>query len=111
MKLLIIITHQENSKNLEEALVKKKFQFTKLKTTGGFLRKENITYLVGAEDQDTKSVLEVVKRACKSYEEIMESPWITTGQPGEMVIPESQTKVKVGGATVFVVKAEEFVKV
>jgi len=111
MKLVIIITHQENSKNLEETLVKKKFQFTKLKTTGGFLRKENATYLVGAEDKNTKAVLEVVKKTCKSYEEILESPWIIDGQPGELVIPESQTKIKVGGATVFVVKAEEFVKI
>jgi len=111
MKLVIIITHQENSKNLEEVLVKKKFQFTKLETIGGFLRKENITYLVGTEDKNTESVLEIVKKTCKSSEEIVESPWIIDGQLGEMVIPESQTKVKVGGATVFVVKTEKFVKI
>ena len=108
MKLVIIITHQDNAKNLEGTLVKNGFQFTKLETTGGFLRQENITYLVGAEDNKTKAVLEIVKKTCKSYEEIIESPWITTGQPEETVIPESQTKVK---ATVFVIKTEEFVKV
>jgi uncharacterized protein YaaQ len=111
MKLVIIITHKENSKNLEEALVKEKFQFTKLETIGGFLRKKNITYLLGAKDNQVELVLKTIKKTCKTHEEIVGSPWFTTGQPGEVLIPNGQTKVKVGGATVFVVKTDKFIKV
>ena len=44
MKLVFIIAHKENSKKLEEELLKDKHPFTKLETTGGFLQKKNITY-------------------------------------------------------------------
>lgn len=111
MKLVIIITHKENSKRLEEKLVKKNFQFTKLETIGGFLGKRNITYLLGIEDQKVDFILEIIKKTCKTHEEVVGSPWFTTGQPGEVLIPNGRTKITVGGATVFVVKADKFAKV
>ena len=47
MKLAIIITQKEDSKKLEEALVDKNYQLTKLDSAGGFLKKKNYTFLVG----------------------------------------------------------------
>ncbi|NQV13100.1 MAG: cyclic-di-AMP receptor [Parcubacteria group bacterium] len=111
MKLLIIITHQKNTKQLEEEFIKQKIQFTKMETTGGFLRKKNYTYFVGIEDNKVESILQITKKTCRSQDEIAESPWFVEGQPGEVVIPEGQTKVKVGGATIFVTNTDKFVKI
>lgn len=107
MKLIIIITHQKNTKQLEEEFIKQKIQFTKMETMGGFLRKKNYTYLVGIEPSKVDNVVKITKQTCKSQEEIAESPWFVEGQPGDVVIPESQTKVKVGGATIFVVETDK----
>ncbi|MBU1178551.1 cyclic-di-AMP receptor [Patescibacteria group bacterium] len=111
MKLLIIITHQKNTKQLEEEFIKQKVQFTKMETMGGFLRKKNYTYLVGTEPKNVDKVTKITRRACHSQEEIAETPWFVEGQPGEVVIPESQTKVKVGGATIFVVETDKIEKI
>lgn len=111
MKLVFIVAHKRNSKKLEESLVAQKHHFTKLETTGGFLQKKNITYLMGVEDKRVDDVLKIVKKTCKTHEEVVGQPVFTAGQPGDMLIPDGQTKIKVGGATIFVVKAEKFVKI
>lgn len=109
--MLFIVAHKENSKELEESLVAEKHHFTKLDTTGGFLQKKNVTYLMGVEDDKVDDVLKIVKKTCKSHEEVIGQPVFTAGGPGEMLMPDGQTKITVGGATVFVIKAEKFVKV
>lgn len=111
MKLVIIITHQKNTEQLEEEFIKQKIQFTKMETMGGFLRKKNMTYYVGVEDKQVEEIVELTKKNCRGQEEIAETPWFVTGQPEEMVIPESQTKVKVGGATIFVLDVNEMIKI
>jgi uncharacterized protein YaaQ len=111
MQLVFIVAHKENSKDLEEALVNNKHHFTKLDTTGGFLQKKNVTYLMGVEDKSVDDVLKIVKKTCKTHEEVVGQPVFTAGSPGEMLMPDGQTKIKVGGATVFTVKAEKFEKI
>ncbi len=111
MKLIFIVAHKENSKELEEVLVEKQHHFTKLETTGGFLQRKNTTYLMGVEDERVDDVLAIVKKTCKTYEEVVGQPVFTAGQPGDMLIPDGQTKIQVGGATIFVVKAEKFIKI
>ena len=111
MKLIFIIAHKENSKHLEESLLEKKYHFTKLETMGGFLQKKNVTYLMGVEDKNVDDLMEIIKKTCKTHEEVVGQPIFTAGQPGDMLIPDGQTKIKVGGATVFVIKAEKFIQI
>ena len=54
MKLLIAIVQDEDAGELMQEFTKHKFQFTKLATTGGFLRAGNTTLIMGDGRQTLK---------------------------------------------------------
>ncbi|MEW6407286.1 MAG: cyclic-di-AMP receptor [Patescibacteria group bacterium] len=110
MKLLIIITQKEDSKKLEQALISQKFQLTRFESFGGFLQKKNATYIIGIEDEKVSNVLDLIKKSCKSKEEVVTPPVAQTFGLGEVVPQAGATKIVVGGAIVFVLPCEKVVK-
>lgn len=110
MKLLIIITQKEDSKKLEQALISQKFQLTRLDSFGGFLQKKNATYLLGVENDKVEDVLSLVKKSCKSKEEIVSAPVSQALGLGEIVPQAGTTKITVGGAIVFILSCEKVIK-
>ncbi len=52
MKLIVAVIHDRDQKRTSEALLKAEFRFTKIASTGGFLREGNVTILIGAEAED-----------------------------------------------------------
>lgn len=109
MKLAIIITQKEDSKKLEEALVDKNYQLTKLDSAGGFLKKKNYTFLVGIDDNNLDNLLELVKSICKKRKEVITTPDYSNVL-GETLITGG-TKVQEGGATIFITDVAKFMKV
>lgn len=110
MKLLLIITQKEDSKKLEQALISGKFQLTRFDSFGGFLQKKNATYIVGVEDEKVGNVLDLVKRNCKSKEEVVTPPVAQALGLGEVVPQAEATKIVVGGAIVFIMSCDKVVK-
>lgn len=110
MKLLIIITQKEDSKKLEQALIAKKFQLTRYDSFGGFLQKKNATYIIGVEDEKVSDILDLVKKNCKSKEEIVTPPVTQTLGLGEVVPQVGATKIIVGGAIIFIIACEKVIK-
>jgi uncharacterized protein YaaQ len=110
MKLLFIITQKEDSRKLEQALIFDKFQLTRFDSFGGFLQKKNTTYLVGVEDEKVNKVLDLVKKNCKSKEEVVTPPVAQTLGLGEVVPQVGATKITVGGAIVFIISCDKVVK-
>jgi len=108
MKLLIAVVHQEDADNLIEALIKKKYQATRIESSGGFLKSKNVTIFLGVEDKKVAEVLKIIKTNCKARNEYL-SPAPPVVEPGEFFMPTS-IKVKVGGATVFILPVESFKK-
>lgn len=108
MKLIIAIVHDEDVHPLLEDLTTHRFRVTKLATTGGFLRAGNTTLLVGVEDEQVDKVIEIIKDNCESREQIATPPTPVAGATG-VFIPYP-IEVKVGGATVFVVDVEKYIK-
>ncbi|SET23626.1 Uncharacterized protein YaaQ [Natronincola peptidivorans] len=108
MKLVIAIVHDEDAGNLIEDLTNNNYRITKLATTGGFLRAGNTTLLVGVEDEEVDKVIGIIKNNCESRKEIATSPAPVSGTTG-VFIPYP-IEVTVGGATVFVVDVEKYVK-
>ena len=49
MKLVIAIVHNDDVHKLRNALIENDFRVTKLATSGGFLRADNATLLIGVE--------------------------------------------------------------
>ncbi len=61
MKLVIAVVQNEDADAIVDALLERQFRATRLASTGGFLRRGNTTLLVGVEDTDVDSVLEIIR--------------------------------------------------
>lgn len=107
MKLIIAIVNRDDSSDLIHKLSKAGFMSTKLSTTGGFLRAGNITLLIGTEDEKVQSVIEIIGKCCSQRTEIVSS---SAGNYSEHFFASLPVQVTVGGATVFVVDVEQFIK-
>ena len=108
MKLMLAIVNDDDASVVSGALNKAGIQVTKLATTGGFLRAGNTTLLLGGEDDRVKGALDVIEKVCKSRKQIATSPSPVAGTSG--VYAPYPIEVVVGGATVFVLDVEQFVK-
>ncbi len=108
MKLIIAIVQDEDASRLISTLMNEGHSVTKLATTGGFLRAGNTTLLLGGEDDRVKGALDVIEKVCKSRKQIATSPSPVAGTSG--VYAPYPIEVVVGGATVFVLDVEQFVK-
>lgn len=108
MKLVIAVVQDKDSPRLVESLIRASYSATKLASTGGFLREGNSTVLIGVDDPETDKVLEVIKKTCRAREQLV-TP-VTPVGPGESYVPYP-VGVVVGGATVFILPVERFLKI
>lgn len=108
MKLIIAIVQDEDASRLVSNLMSEGFSVTKLATTGGFLRSGNTTLLLGIDDEKFDSAMKIIERVCKSRKQIATSPSPVAGTTGVYV--PYPIEVMVGGATVFVLNVEQFIK-
>ena len=106
MKLVIAIVQDEDTDALTQALVGGGYRFTKVSTTGSFLRTGNTSLLIGVEDAAVASVLGVLRRTCRRRTQIA-VPYSPALEPGLLYMPEN-FEVEVGGAVVFVADVERF---
>jgi uncharacterized protein YaaQ len=110
MKLLIAIVQGEDSSKLVSKMMQQGFGVTKLATTGGFLKAGNTTLLLGVDDSRVEEAIEVVESVCKSRKQISTATTPVGGiSHGEF--PTYPIEVTVGGATVFVLTVDQFLKV
>lgn len=109
MKLIIAIVQDEDSSRLIGQLMNDGFGVTKLATTGGFLRAGNTTLLVGVEDDRFQEAMDLIEKVCKSRKQMATSPSPVAGTTGVYV--PYPIEVMVGGATIFVLNVEQFIKI
>ena len=108
MKMIIAIVHDEDSSRLVSNLMNEGYSVTKLATTGGFLRAGNTTLLMGVNDDKLDGAIKIIEKVCKSRKQIAPSPSPIAGVTGAYV--PYPIEVMVGGATVFVMDVEHFIK-
>ena len=108
MKLIIAIVQDEDSSRLIGQLMNDGFGVTKLATTGGFLRAGNTTLLVGVEDDRFQEAMDLIEKVCKIRKQIAPSPASMVGMPRSYT--PYPIGVVVGGATIFVLTVDQFVK-
>ena len=97
MKLIIAIVQDEDSSRLIGQLM-----------NDGFLRAGNTTLLVGVEDDRFQEAMDLIEKVCKSRKQIAPSPASMVGMPGSYT--PYPIEVVVGGATIFVLTVDQFVK-
>ena len=111
MKLIIAIVQDEDASRLVNQLMKNGHGVTKLATTGGFLRAGNTTLLMGVDDEKMTSAMQIIEEVCKSLKQMTSAP-STLGSMGGMpgAAASYPMEVTVGGATVFVLSVDQFIK-
>lgn len=108
MKLIIAIVQDEDASRLISNLMSEGYSVTKLATTGGFLRAGNTTLLVGVDDDKFDGAMAIIEKVCKSRKQMATSPSPVAGTTGVYV--PYPIEVMVGGATIFVLNVEQFIK-
>ena len=109
MKLIISVVHDEDVDELGEVLTNNGFSFTKLASTGSFLKQGNTTLLIGTEKEKVDSVIELIRSICKSRKQECAAPLMPSAATG-VYIP-CPMEVTVGGATIFVLDIDKFEKI
>lgn len=107
MKLVVAVVHDEDQGKLTRSLSKNGFSTTKLASTGGFLKQGNTTIMVGIPEEQVDQVLQIIKEECTTRKQMTldHHSGIPTGRASYPV------EIVVGGATVFVLDVDQFMKI
>lgn len=109
MKLIIAIVQDDDAADLIDIITENGYRVTKLATTGGFLKSGNTTLLIGVEKEKVDSVIAMIEEQCKTREQVIPSPSPVESSSG-IYIPYP-IEVQVGGATIFVVDVDKYLKI
>lgn len=109
MKLIIAVVQDDDASDLVDVLTEDNFRVTKLATTGGFLKSGNTTLMVGVEEERLNSAVNLIERICKTRKQVVTTPSPIAGATG-VYVPYPM-EVEVGGATIFVVDVDNFIKI
>ncbi|MGV3720148.1 MAG: cyclic-di-AMP receptor [Actinomycetota bacterium] len=106
MKLVVAVIHDRDQKRTSDALLKAGFKFTKIASTGGFLREGNVTMLIGAQEDEVDPLLGLISDASRAREQYVNVLPPEATPVGTFLA--NPVKVQVGGAIAFVMDVERF---
>lgn len=109
MKLVIAMVQDDDAMDLVDAITEARFRVTKLATTGGFLKSGNTTLMIGVEADKVQKVIDVVEEVCKTRKQIITTPTPITGNVDMYM--SYPIEIEVGGATIFVIDVDQFIKI
>jgi uncharacterized protein YaaQ len=104
MKLVIAVIQKQDAGELIGALTARNHRVTRISSEGGFLREGNVTLFVGVEDHAVEPLIKLVREHCHTRTRYV-SPLPPVAESGEFY-PPAPVEVQVGGATIFVLKAD-----
>jgi len=90
-KLIIAVVQNEDADAVVDALLEAEYRATRLASTGGFLRRGNTTLMIGADEDQVDTVLNMIRQHARSG-----------SAPAEPDGPQP------AAATVFVLDLEEY---
>ena len=98
-KLVIAVLQGDDYPDVVKHLTDSGFYVTLLNSSGGFLRKKNMTVMIGLENDRLEEALEILRTCAGGRVE-------TVFQPGGVGMNAVPTRVPKGGVTAFVVPVE-----
>ncbi|MBS7577879.1 MULTISPECIES: cyclic-di-AMP receptor [unclassified Enterococcus] len=108
MKMILAIVQDKDANRLSNKFIDHNVRATKLSSTGGFLKSGNATFIVGIEDERVDEVLKLIEETSKARKSYVQSPiTLDLSMDGQVPYP---IEVEVGGATVFVLPVENFLR-
>ena len=106
MKMILGILNSDDAPVVIQNLNKAGYFVTRLSTSGGFLRAGNSTLLIGTEDDKVDAVIAVISEFSRKRTQMV-SPSPSFMAEGFI---SRAVEVTVGGATVFVLDVDKFIK-
>lgn len=103
MKFIVAIINLDDVAGVMKHLTKSGFSSTKLTSTGGWLKEGNVTIIIGVETAKLNEVLGIIDKYSHSRTRMIQTPSLEG-------MDSPSTEVKVGGATVFVLDCEQFLR-
>jgi uncharacterized protein YaaQ len=108
-KLCMMVVADTDADHLMQRLVELNFSATKVGSTGGFLRRGNVTLLSGVTDERVDELIAVVDEVCHARTEFV--PVQTLPFLGDGGFSTEPLEVRVGGAVVFVLEISRFERI
>ena len=109
MKLVLAVIQDADAVALLRVLREQAFDVTKLASTGGFLREGNTTVMIGLDDDRVPHLKALLQETGRTRTRRV-APILPMGAQDEGMASEAMD-VAVGGAVLFVLDVQEFVKV
>lgn len=108
MKMITAIINNKDAGVVCDVLREAGIGFTKIATTGGFLRVGNTTVMIGTEDDQFDKVLDIIRtHSARRMELVPDNLYSTRGQQINM----NPAEVQVGGALVFATNVDYFERI
>ena len=108
MKLLLAIVQDADVNFLMDALTESGYRVTRLSTTGGFLKKGNTTLLIGVEAEKLDEVLAVIEKNCKRRNTT--TTIINPSAESSLLTNTVPVDITVGGATIFILDVDQYIR-
>ncbi|HEX2912036.1 MAG TPA: cyclic-di-AMP receptor [Chloroflexia bacterium] len=109
MKMVITVVQGKDAGTLTDKLVARRFGVTRINTSGGFLRESNATFLIGVAEEQVDEVVSIIRTVCKTRTRYL-NPMPPMSEPGGEIYVPNPIEVQVGGATIFVVDVEQYLR-
>ncbi|MBQ5952316.1 MAG: cyclic-di-AMP receptor [Lachnospiraceae bacterium] len=114
MKLIYAIVRKEDGNLVTEELTRSGFSVTRIASTGGFLRRGNMTLMIVTEPERVDEAVRIIKKECGERRQVVfENPYPGAAGAAGTVFSGAEVPLPVdtGGATIFVVEVERFERV
>ena len=105
-KLVMMIVSDRDADDLMATLVERSFTATKVGSSGGFLRRGNVTIFAGVTADQVETVVDIVHEICPQPMELV--PVQTLPFIADNAFATEPVQVRAGGAVVFVLNVERF---
>lgn len=106
MKLIIAIVSGDDASRVSTALVKQNIVVTRINSTGGFLKTRSRVFIIGTKEEDIDKVLNIINQHSETRNK--EVPKAVKKEFD--MFKKMPSEVKIGGATVFILDTEQFIK-
>lgn len=106
--MVVAIVQDQDSHILIDELTERDFRITKLASTGGFLKSGNTTLLMGIDEARIPEAMQIIENNCKTRD--MTTSLMSVTMPGDSYVPYP-VEVRIGGATVFVLDVDRFIRI
>lgn len=112
-KLILAVLQKEDFKTTQKELNEKKIFVTRLSSSGGFLQRENVTIMIGVEEERWQETMDILKKTAgrrRGTIYAMPEPATATGNMYANVGSPIPIEKEVGGITIFTMQLDELQK-